>query len=730
MRESELFSVSNNRSYKRPRPQKISRLIHLFLAFLVSGVFSTSNVLCQDDELMMDQEKPFRIVFEGNLALSEMDLKKAAAEELIAFEKDGLRQSDVDDAAFQMEIAYRKAGFAFARVDYGIEQIEGKPVVTFSVLEGPRVIVKKIDMKGNVAYDVKTLLAFFEEEKRGLFRNGQILFIRSDIEDAVSRIRDYYVSQGFLDVVVQGPSLSFSEDRSEVIVTISISEGKRYIIREICFQGEVIPDAGDALEKARKELVGASYFGRRKLTLQNRVDEIYGNFGFPKTKVDITEQLDAKSGRVGLAVRITKGPRVTISEILVRGNERTRQKFIRRRLGIKPGARFNLEEKTRSFRRLYQTGLFSKVDVRLEEREGTDQWPLMVEVEEARAKELYFEPGWGSYEKLRLKGGFREKNLFGTGRIFGLDATVSLKAQSLVARLSDPWFFNTDITADLPVYYSRREEPSFTRTDKGASILFSKKLTNHLSASAGYHFRITNISEVSPEIAVSDIAKDYDLASVKIQTTYDTRDDLFFPTKGQRSFFSAEHADDVLGGEITFTRLTGGMRYFFPIAKHTILGLRYTTGLIIPGRDEITVPIAERFFNGGENTVRSFKQSELGPKDLSGDPVGGQAFNTLNIELRQRLIGNLTGTVFADYGNVSPNKTRIERGLPPYDSRSDLLSDTFSEYFRGFRPGIGCGLQYLLPVGPARLEIAFNPDRNRERDEDLYAVHFSVGMAF
>jgi outer membrane protein assembly factor BamA len=158
--------------------------------------------------------------------------------------------------------------------------------------------------------------------------------------------------------------------------------------------------------------------------------------------------------------------------------------------------------------------------------------------------------------------------------------------------------------------------------------------------------------------------------------------------------------------------------------------MRYRTGLIIPGRDDFIVPIAERFFNGGENTVRSFKQSELGPKDEDGNPVGGLAYNVINIELRQRLIGNLTGSLFFDYGNVSPNRTREESGKPPYDSKSDIMSDTFDQYFKDFRPGVGFGLQYQLPVGPARVDFAFNPDRDSDRDEDFFVFHFSVGMAF
>jgi outer membrane protein assembly factor BamA len=154
------------------------------------------------------------------------------------------------------------------------------------------------------------------------------------------------------------------------------------------------------------------------------------------------------------------------------------------------------------------------------------------------------------------------------------------------------------------------------------------------------------------------------------------------------------------------------------------MGFRYTTGLILPGSGEVTLPLSERFFNGGENTVRSFKESELGPKNPPGNSVGGYGFNVFNLELRQRLIGNLIGTVFVDYGNIAPNRAQ------PYDSRSDVISDTLDDFFKDFRPGVGFGLQYLLPVGPARVDFAFNPDQRTGDDEDFFVMHFSIGTAF
>jgi outer membrane protein assembly complex protein YaeT len=715
----------NKKASDRFKAPWLWRLIRVIL-LMPAGIFLLQHPLtAAETKPAAAEPKPYKIVFRGNQAVSETVLRKAAVDELKAFKKKGQRRSDVDDAAFQMELAYRKAGHAFATVDYQIEQVAKELVVTFTINEGPRVILQKIDISGNATITRPTLLPFFEEGKAGLFGQGKLFFIKSNIESALSQIQDFYISQGYRDVLVGDAQYSFSDDRTQATVTVSIEEGIQYVVHDILFRGDLIPKAEDNLNKSRQEFIGKPYFARRRLILRSRLLEIYGDLGYPNTLVDVKEQQGNEPGVVVLVAEITKGPRVIISEILIQGNDKTRETFIRNRLHLKPGDKFKLKQQQKSFRDLYKTGLFSKVDLRLEKREGTDRWPLVVEVTEVPAKEVYFEPGWGSYELLRLKVGFQEKNLFGTGRIFGLEATGSAKAQSLLARLSDPWFLNTKTKADLSNFYSRREEPSFTRKDLGGTLLFTRTLTDRVKATGGYGFRMTDVSDIDPDEDLEGSTTDYNYASLKAQATYDSRSDLFFPLRGQRNFLSVEYADSFLGSDIKLTRLTGGVRYFISLTQSTVLAMRYRTGLIIPGKNDFNLPIAERFFNGGENTVRSFKQSELGPQDENGDPVGGLANNVINIELRQRLIGNLTGSLFLDLGNISP-----DRSLEKYDSKSDIMSDTFSEYFENFRPGVGFGLQYQLPVGPARVDFAFNPDRDSDRDEDFFVFHFSVGMAF
>ena len=703
----------------------------LILLWVLAAVASSFGLRCAAAAEVPSESKDataYKILFQGNAAMSEAALRRDAAAELEAFEKEGYQPADIDDAAFQMQLAYRKAGYAFATVDYHIETKDAATTVTFLILEGPRVIIRDIIFVGNQAFEDDVLKTYFEKDRTGFLRRGQLIFVRADVAAAAGEIRARYATHGYLEAVVAEPDLQFNADRSRVDITIRITEGIRYTIHQIDFRGDGQPAVQAELDKKRRELIGRPYFSRQKLILQTGILEAYGNHGYPDAAVEIERRADVEPGQVVLDAFITSGPRVTIETVEITGNQRTRAHFIRNRIRLKSGDTYDLALQKESFRDLYRTGIFSKVDFELKKTADPAQRVLVVKVAETDAKELFFEPGWGSYEKLRLRVGFQEKNLFGTGRVFGIQAIGSIKAQSLSSNLSDPFFFNTDIKADLTAFYNHREEPSFTRRDIGMRFSLSKYLTDNLLCAGEYMLRNTDITNVDQ---VEDSSEGtYNYASLKGQLTYDTRNDIFFPTTGQRLFASAEQANQVLGSGINLTRLTGGARIFFHLARNSVLGARYATGLLLPGAGEVTLPLSERFFNGGENTVRSFMESELGPKDSSNDPVGGYGFNVFNLELRQRLIGNLIGTAFLDYGNIAPNRSREAQGRPPYDSRSDVISDTFDDFFKDFRPGVGVGLQYLLPIGPARFDFAFNPDHDSQRDEDSFVFHFSVGAAF
>lgn len=722
-----MFSNSNSDRFRnqstKPRGQvRIRRLILVALA-----LFFLPSLLRAEEEAV---NRGIEVRFHGNHNISESDLRRAAREELKAFERNDGRKADLDDAVFQMRLAYRAAGYAFATLDYDQTVRDDALQVDIRVTEGPRVAVDKIAFTGRVDASAGDLEALMGLPEGLLGPKAAPPFVQSQIEAGIARVRDFYLARGYLDVAVGEPRFLYSEDRTRVSVEIPLSEGRRYRLTDIRFRGDLPEAAAEGLAAVRHEMVGAAYNHSHRLVLRSRLEEIYGNLGYAEMRVDIEEErLPAPKG-ILLTATIRSGASLTIGEVRVQGNEKTSAAFIRRRIQLMPGDRYSLTGRRESFRSLYRSGLFARVDLSLEDRGRPGQRDLVVSVEERPSRAFFIEPGWGSYELLRLKMGFRQKNLFGSGRSLGIETTASVKARQVVINLVDPWFLDTEITADLPLSYSYREEPSFTREDIGLAASFSRRLSEHVSATAAYTLRNTDLSDIDADVGEDVRSDTYNFASLSGQGTFDDRDDPFYPTRGKQLAFGLEHADSALGGDVTFTRITTSLRYFHALNPETVLALRYATGFIFPGGGEGSVPISERFFNGGESSVRSFRQSELGPKDLSGDPVGGLAFNTVNVELRRRLMGDLSGSLFFDLGNVAPNRSYSERGRPVPDNSGDAISDTLDDFLSDFRSAIGVGLHYQLPVGPIRCDLAFNPDADDDRDEDQWVFHFSVGMAF
>ncbi len=676
------------------------------------------------------KKQPYTLTITGNTHFSEKDLLKTAAAELQMFEQRGYRKADIDDAAFQIRSGYLQAGFAFAFVDYTYEQKDTLIQVTFKVEEGPRVFIEKINFEGNRAIQSETLLDFFLEPSGPLGMQQNMIFIESEVKNAVGKIRDYYRGEGFNDVKVENPLLSYSENRSGVTITIQTEEGAKYFINDVVLTGDIIPGLAREIEKIKNDFTGKSYYVRRKLLLRSSLEEAYDTIGYADAESKInTVQLD-EPGRINLIADISSGEQVRISEIIISGNTRTREAFIRDRLQLKPGDIYTNAKRRKSFRKLFDSGLFAKVDIKLSNPHADESRNLEIIVEELPTRELYVEPGWGSYEKFRLRAGVFEKNLFGTGRNGRIEGLVSTKMETFSVSYTDPWLMQTDIIMNIPLSYENREEPSYTSEEIGLSVLFSKKFSKNLTLSTGYNYKVTQLYNLTEDTPLQDGEDNYNKGTVGIQAIWDTRDNIFYPEKGLRLASSFDISLPALGSEIEFGRITLGCRYFIELPKEYILGLRATTGLIVPIRDQTSIPISERFFNGGDSTVRSYNHSELGPKDDNNEPLGGLGYNVFSIELRKRIYKNFAAALYIDAGNVSPNRSLVENGFLPYTDRSKLLDDTLNDFFSEFKFGIGIGFQYLLPIGPIRIDVAYNPDPEEIWNEDSVVFHFSLGMAF
>jgi outer membrane protein insertion porin family len=706
-------------------------------------LFIALSVLWPGGTAAVAEELPVTATFEGNEAYDDDRLRESVTAELERVKEGKDWRMSVDDAAFQMESAYHEDGYAFAVVDYDLGEVPGERKVVFRIEEGPRVLLGNLKFIGNEFFPHKDLEVFFgrggeeglSEKVLSVVKLGsgkeeaeEIPYVEGMVKDAVGSIEDLYYVNGFTASKVSEPEIAFSSDRARADVTVKIEEGPQHFVRSVTFSGDLRPETEEDLEKLDTGLEGKTYQASRRTALRTRTGEIYRIKGYPDVKVDITEGRGDQPGDVTLEAVIESGPRVRVTGFDVEGNRKTRESFIRKRIIMEPGDWYDLQKERRSFLNLNRTGIFKTVAGTLEGEEGAEERRMMIRVAEKPSRKAIFDLGWGSYEKARGAVGFTEKNFFGTGREVGAAVGGSLKGWYIRGLASDPWFLGTDIRLSAPLDYSLREQPSYTEKKLEAAAVLTKKLSKHISGSVRYSYKLSDTTDIDTEEPDPDFQEDYNMGALRLRFTRDTRNDFFYPSKGKRGSISFEVADPVLGGDVSFFRFTFTSSAFFALTKSTVVALRWDTGFLYPTSERTVVPIPERFFNGGENNVRSYREDQLGPKDLEGDPTGGLAANVFTIELRQRLAGNIAGSLFVDAGNVVPNKTRIEQGLPPYTSISELLEDVSGQYFSEFHYAVGAGFQYLLPVGPLRLDVALNPDP--QVGEEKWTIHFSLGMSF
>jgi outer membrane protein assembly complex protein YaeT len=640
--------------------------------------------------------------FEGAVTFSAEALAHVARLELRHLDESDNRRAALDDAAYAMESFYRSQGFARALVDYETgEDAEGELHPVFEIQEGARTRLARLEFRGNRRFPQETLAALLP----GPATKDERWFVEGDIDDLVDAVELLYATSGYVKVTIEPPLESFSPDRASVSITIAIDEGLLYTVREVKFSGDTTTGA-KKLDALAADAVGKTYSPSLARRLLAESVEVYGRRGFPDAKVRLERETLGDDGSVSLSFLVVPGEEVRIGEVVVRGNNRVDDDLILGRVELGKGEAYDVEKERETLRKLYESGLFSSVRVDLE-GEGPER-TLAIVVVEARSRELYVEPGYGSYEKLRLGVGWRDIDFFGTGLTFKAEGTVSALAQRVSTSLGDPHFLGTDVEAAVSLFGGHRIEPSFTSDQYGGALSFSRRLSPRVELIGSYQLSHSNAYDVdSVTAAASDQA--INVGSVILTPRYDSRDSPIAPHSGTLGQVAVEYAPLAAGSTFDFLRMIWGLNHFVPVTDGTVLGLSWRGGILAPFQASQVVPIQERFFNGGENTVRCFEEDELGPVDSLGNPIGGEAFNVFSAEVRQNLVGNLDAALFVDVGNVAVAYTDFLR-------------------FRDMEGGPGVGLRYMLPVGPVRLDVAWNPDPARDLPSIVF--HLAVGMSF
>ncbi len=711
----------------------------VFLALALLTLAFHGKVYAQPEEGAQDEDAPLvEVFFVGEDVFDERELRRASPIALARLEESGTA-ADMFDVAVDIEAYYHDRGFPFATVVPRREvmretnAVAPRVHIVFEIEEGPRIEVVEVRFDGHSGvFDVDELRAFFVPLRIGIFGTGPRWYSQRKIDAAARDIESLYAVNGFLEVQVDEPTLAegaepIDEERYRLIVRIV--EGPQYFLRSVTVAGEEVTEADHAairrklserlherLEESRWLEDAPPYTPSLQVTLSSTVSSYYKNRGHFAVEVEESLELDAEAGSASVRYTVTPGPRYLIGTVEFENLEGFREGFLRSIIPMK-GQRdqpYSLELEQESFQRLMQTGLIQQLNVVTEERvvDGTHYVDYRFELQEAPSIELGVNVGYGSYELLRGSVDLAERNILGTGRTIGVRALASFRMREVVPRFTDPWTLGGAWPYTVSGFYRWRQEPGFTVESFGATVTLSHRLAANWRFAIAYQIERATVFDIEPGIDPADVDARVLLGTLQPRIVFDTRDSFFDPQDGFVFSISFGLHTPFLGGDVSFLQTNVRIAGFISLVPDAVvLALRYTTGFNLNWRNE-RIPLQERFFNGGSETVRSFRQDRLLRPDETGPrSAGGLVRNIATVELRHKIFGPLWGGAFIDAGN---------------------LVGEAREWFEpeSIRFAIGYGLRFLTPIGPLRLDFAWNPDRRDDVDEDEFVLHFSVGYSF
>jgi outer membrane protein insertion porin family len=671
------------------------------------------------------------IEFRGQQAFKEKELRSQLKEEITTVEDYGLNPARADDLAFFLEVFYRKHGYAKVNVHY---VIESQNRLRLDITEGPLMTLGKVIFDGNIQEPTDKLFEYVVGPTRERYSKLQknLPFVAADMEEGANLVHRLYLAEGFLDSVVDRPRYIFRDQSNQVDVVIPIHEGRQYFFGITSFSGRTIYDS-ETLRGQMLDLLQQPYTDARVADIPRRIEAYYKARGYYDVKVDATAAPDeAMNGRVPVQVVISAGAVYHFDSVTVNGLDRLRPSYVIKRFSRLQGKTYSPDVLDERFRVLMKTGLFNLLQIK---PVPVDEHLLRLDIsaEEAKSKEFGFSIGYGTYEGGIVGVQFRDRDLFGYGRPLTTSIEVSQRGYKGEILYEDPFFFDTDFAFKARLAAIRFDFDGYSKFDLGGRLELTRKITKQ--DEAGLIFSVRHVEIINADIKPRFLGdQNYFLNTLGFTNTLDMRESPFVTPRGFLINNTLDLASSAFGSEIEFIRGTIRTGYYLPFGpkpltpgvvedkpgtplqrwfQQSSIAFGARAGIIhsltVSGPEEATaIPIDERFFNGGSDTVRSFGERDLGPHDPKGHPIGGEFFTVFNIEYTFPIYGELQGALFTDAGNLLP--TSEEPGL------NDM------------RYALGAGLRYKLPIGPIRLDYGVNPDPHP--DEDFGAFHFSFGFAF
>jgi len=661
-----------------------------------------------ENNLVNFQVKEYPVIMsievKGNEEVKEKEILDAIGLKKFDILNTRLLKTSID----RIKTMYRERGFYKVDVTSETKQTEGGITLTFTVKENEQLYVRGIEFDGNKHISSSDLRGAIDTKTRwwfGLF-NHEGSYQDAKLDNDLLKIEQFYADNGYLQAKVGRPKVDIKENKG-IYITFPISEGPLFTIGTIDITGELLLSKEELMKKL--DLKTGDIMSKSKIRQSiEAVRDVYMDQGYAYVQIrpDTIEQGETV---LGLDFHITKGSPVTIDTIQIRGNTKTRDKVIRRELRVQEGDLFSSTKIKKSQDALQKLGYFKSVNI---ENIPKDQntMSLLTDVEETTTGQFSFGVAYSTLDGPMGTIGLSEMNILGRGLKGKFNIEYGPKTKNFSFDFEEPWLMDYPVSLGFGLYNTEKEYLYYTKKSRGGSVRMSYPLIEEWR-----HFISYTYDDVFP---LKDIDKSYlssltedeingGLTSSVTNTLYrDTTNDYFRPTRGSNISISLQYAG--LGGDFHFIRTTATAAKFFPLYEDKVaLMLKGRWGTIVPQQGDV-IPDYERFQLGGLNSVRGFKNGEVGPQDSRGNYIGGNRMVIFNSEVTFPIfsVPGLYGVIFHDEGNS-------------YENTIDLTN---------LKKSYGTGIRWVTPMGPLRLEYArvIHPTEN----EDKARWEFSIGAFF
>jgi outer membrane protein insertion porin family len=657
-----------------------------------------------------------------------------------------LDHGKVTEGVDKVRKLYNEQGYVSAKVDYALSiESSNQAVLVLDIVEGNRLLIKKVSFEGNRTFsegELRGLMATKEEWIFSFITNRGVLD-RDILTNDIAILSNHYYDHGYIDHKIDEPVILRDRDGLEVV--IRVDEGQQYRVGKVEIGGDLLQDGKQMLKRV-KLTTGQIFRGSRLREDITTITDMYSDKGFAFVQVDPVTKISAPEKTVDVALVITKGPPVYFNRVLIAGNTKTRDKVVRRELETTEQELYSGSKITQSRNALQRTGYFEDVQLTTKKTAQPDTVDLLVDVKEGPTGTFSIGAGYSGGSGFLFNAGVSEKNLFGRGQSLNGTFAIGSERQDFIVSYNEPYFNDTKVALGITAFNTETDYPDFDERKLGMAVTTSYPLRgftlpfwgdrkseasigsdelnrdapltlwDYMRGTMAYEFTKDTISHIESGAPASiQDAKGTSLTSAVIPGfTYDSRDHFFNPTEGTKSLFAVKIAG--LGGDSRFVKADIGGRWYYPLLKDPNWGgsyvfalggaLGYGVGYAKSSSSGHDLPLFERYFPGGINSVRGYADRSLGPKE-DGDVVGGDKQAIMNVELLFPIAEQfgLRGVAFFDVGQAFSSSQNISWGE--------------------FRRSVGMGARWMSPFGPLRVELGF--PLNKKPGDDTSVLGFGAG---